>query len=438
VVAVLPIIDGAWIRIPEPGAIRLSKDPRLSWVEANAVMRKPYVASASQTTQHNNNYLWHLDRLDDLHMSDPPENTYTWCSDGTGAKVWVLDSSLDLDHPEFAGRVIEAQARNFNTAWQNQYYPRNSCINYQETGSHGTSVAAAAVGTNVGVAKGAQVVPVTVVDCIGNSTLAYVTQGLNYIDAEIDAGRGGTAGDVVNFSGGFRGFSATLDGAIDNLNSGGAVIVTSADNHVRDACDYSPNHKGADGTILVAGGTSLGGSQTIHDYRWQIWANGMVIDSGGGSSSGSCVNIWAPANSVYVALIADADPNTPPATDLYGYSAGTSYSSPLVAGVAARYMQKYKNTYGVKPSAHTVKQFIRSNSAGHRPAETSIPAHWVCPHPTRPGLIRGQWDSAPCSSSWPAGSLDGTSTTPRHIPYIPESTAGLLFWDEGSCSTQLW
>ncbi|HEY0593462.1 MAG TPA: S8 family serine peptidase [Thermoanaerobaculia bacterium] len=89
--------------------------------------------------------------------------------------------------------------------------------------------------------------------------------------------------------------------------------------------------------VITVGGT------TQSDQRYQLGAND-------GSNFGECVSIYAPAHVIHAAHIAapnayrdDSSYVVDPwdVNTMEFYASGTSFAAPVVAGVAARLLQKY-------------------------------------------------------------------------------------------------
>lgn len=127
--------------------------------------------------------------------SDLPPQTTPWGIarvnggvDGTGLTAWVIDSGIDLDHEDL--NVDTARAANFVSSGKNTPNDGNG---------HGTHVAGtiAAIDNGVGVvgvAAGATVVPVRVLDNRGSGSFSGVIAGIDYVAAN------GAPGDVANMS----------------------------------------------------------------------------------------------------------------------------------------------------------------------------------------------------------------------------------------------
>lgn len=153
---------------------------------------------------------------------------------GTGPSykwIWIIDTGIDLDHPDL--NVVTSYAKAFagGTA--------------QDCHGHGSHVAGLAAAKNnfigvVGVSAGANVVPVKVFpNCKGKTALSSIINGINYV-AQNDI-----PGDVVNISiGGYYGancsnFSSYIN-AIAGLANNGTRVAIAAGNESANAAVYQP------------------------------------------------------------------------------------------------------------------------------------------------------------------------------------------------------
>lgn len=142
------------------------------------------------------------------------------------AWAWIIDSGIDLDHPDL--NVGTSFAATFATGTSNA----------DDANGHGThvagTVAAKANGTGVvGVAAGAVVVPVRVFDASGSSANSIIIAGVDYVTANA------YAGDVANMSLG-GGASTATDNAVYALAAAGVHVAIAAGNSARSATGYSP------------------------------------------------------------------------------------------------------------------------------------------------------------------------------------------------------
>jgi subtilisin family serine protease len=145
---------------------------------------------------------------------------------GTFKRAWVLDTGILYSHADL----------NVDTVRSRTFLGGNSTP--QDQNGHGTHVAGTIAARSntigvVGVAAGAPVVAVRVLDRRGNGTTSGVIAGVNYVAAN------GQAGDVANMSL-TGGASTALDSAVINASAGGVRFVLAAGNSGANANNYSP------------------------------------------------------------------------------------------------------------------------------------------------------------------------------------------------------
>ena len=146
--------------------------------------------------------------------------------DGSGLTAWVIDTGIDLNHADL--NVDRGRSMSFARG--------------KKTGAdghgHGTHVAGTIGAINndidvVGVAAGATLVAVRVLDNSGSGTISGVIAGVDYVAA--NAG----GGDVANMSLG-GGFSQALNDAVTAAASSGLRFALAAGNESVDASTRSP------------------------------------------------------------------------------------------------------------------------------------------------------------------------------------------------------
>ncbi|AMC11888.1 peptidase S8 [Lutibacter profundi] len=146
-----------------------------------------------------------------------------------GATAWIIDTGIDLDHPEL--NVDVARSISFLTG-----SPANKSP--EDQNGHGTHVAGTvaaidnAIGV-VGVAPGATVVAVRVLDRRGSGSTSGVISGIDYVAAN------GQVGDAANMSLG-GGVSTALDDAVIAAAATGVKFALAAGNESTDANSSSP------------------------------------------------------------------------------------------------------------------------------------------------------------------------------------------------------
>lgn len=145
---------------------------------------------------------------------------------GATGTAWVIDTGIQSNHPDL--RLDTARSRSFlgkrTTPW--------------DQNGHGTHVAgtiAARDDTNgvIGVAAGALLVSVRVLDRNGSGSNSGVIAGVDYVAAN------GKAGDVANMSLG-GGVSQALDDAVIRAAAGGVRFALAAGNSSTSATTSSP------------------------------------------------------------------------------------------------------------------------------------------------------------------------------------------------------
>lgn len=147
-------------------------------------------------------------------------------SNGT---AWVIDTGIDQDHPDL----------NVDTQRSAVFVSNGPGSGSPDDGNgHGTHVAGtiAAIDNDrdvVGVAAGATVVAVKVLDDRGSGSYSGVIDGIDYVAAN------GSAGDVANMSLG-GGTSDAVDTAVRNAADQGIYFAIAAGNDSDDANNYSP------------------------------------------------------------------------------------------------------------------------------------------------------------------------------------------------------
>ena len=147
---------------------------------------------------------------------------------GLGKVAWIIDTGIDFDHPDL--NVDQARSRTFIT----------NTTNADDEHGHGTHVAGVIGGKNntfgvLGVASGASVVSLRVLNAEGTGSVSAIIQALAYINAN------GKAGDVVNMSlGDDEGGSTILDQQVLATAAKGIYISIAAGNDSRLASSNSP------------------------------------------------------------------------------------------------------------------------------------------------------------------------------------------------------
>ena len=222
--------------------------------------------------------IWHLNAINNLRF--PPANKYAYDTNQPATTVYVFDTWVDKNHPEFEGRVSNGPA--FQPGSQNY---------------HGTHVMGLVLGKMPGVNKNARGVSVQVLDDNGSGSISGIIKGLDWVNRQKKG--------IINMSlGGSK--NGALDTAIRSLLNNGWKIVVAAGNEDADACETSP--------------ANVRGIVTVGAYD----SNGIITDF---SNYGPCVDILMPGRGVL---------STYP-QGRYAFADGTSMASPIFAGLWSLY-----------------------------------------------------------------------------------------------------
>ena len=144
---------------------------------------------------------------------------------GSFATAWIIDTGIDFTHPDL----------NVDTARSRSFIRDTSPVDGNGHGTHVSGTIAArdnSIGV-IGVAPGAPVVAIRVLDRRGSGSNSGVIAGVDYV------AQNGRAGDVANMSLG-GGVSAALDTAVVNAAAGGVRFALAAGNETDNANNHSP------------------------------------------------------------------------------------------------------------------------------------------------------------------------------------------------------
>lgn len=257
-------------------AAMLAHHPHLKFAELDRVVKPTLVT--------NDPYLgseWHLAKFG--------ASTAWDTSKGAGVTIAIIDTGVDPAHPDLVGALVPG--------WN--FYDNNA--NSADVYGHGTKVAgaAAAVANNgigaAGVAGGARLMPIRISDTAGGASLSAMAQGLTWA-----ADHGARVANISYVCAD----SATVLSAAAYMKSKGGLVTTAAGNY----------------------GTDAGIAQTPSMIPVSSTGTGDTLSSW--SSFGSYVALAAPGEGIYTTVMGGG----------YGAVSGTSFASPVTAGVVALMM----------------------------------------------------------------------------------------------------
>jgi subtilisin family serine protease len=266
---------------------------KMSRAEAEVLLANPNVKYIEQNQYVRVNETWGLDRTDQRFL--PLDNANfagagDYAGDGAGSHVYIIDTGVRLTHSEFAGRIGDG------------YDAVDDDDDPSDCHGHGTHVAGTVAGTTYGLAKGATVHGVRVLNCSGSGTYEGVIAGIDWVTANHQSPA------VANMSLG-GGYSQAVNDAVTASVQAGVVHAVAAGNdYGGNACTRSP--AGTPDALTI-------GSTTNTDARSSF------------SNIGTCVDLFAPGSNITSAWHSD--------DTAINTISGTSMATPHVAGAAALY-----------------------------------------------------------------------------------------------------
>ena len=278
----IPQIDVRVLKVPAAKRDRvleaLQHNPNIDFAELNptattsALTNDPYVTGGEE---------WHIAKIQAPQAWD--------LASGSATTVAIVDTGVAPNHPDLVGKLLPGY----------NFYANNT--DTADDYGHGTAVAgtAAAQGNNgqgvAGVAWAASILPVKISDPTGYATYSNMAKALTYA---VDHGA-----RVINIS--FYGStsSSTLQSAADYVWNHKGVIFACAGN----TGSNSPQYPAACNSVVAVSNTTS--SDTISSS----------------STYGSFLTLSAPGTGI---LTTNRDGG-------YGSWSGTSFASPVAAGVAA-------------------------------------------------------------------------------------------------------
>ncbi len=250
-------------------------------------------------------------------------NTIGINSNFVDADIAILDTGIDLDHADL------------NVFHERSFIP--GTINADDDHGHGTHLSGVAAAKDnsfgiVGIAPGARLWAIKVLESSGMGEISTLIKGLDYINQNQNQV------DVAVLSLGCECESGALDIAINNSIKAGITIVVAAGNEGKDAGTFTPANNPEVITVSAIADTDgkCGGKGPSTPYG----ADDMLASF---SNYGDVVDISAPGVDIYSTFKSNS----------YTKLTGTSMAAPHVAGAAALYISLHPEA-----SPNDVKSYL--------------------------------------------------------------------------------
>ena len=290
-------------------------------------------------------------------------------STGAGATVAVIDSGVQADHPDLAGRIGPSY-----DAVQSDSTPQDG----DGHGTHVMGVVGAATGNGVGVesvAPGATLMAVRVLGDDGGGSIDTVARGIDWAREH--------GADVINLSLGSEvplvgaGGGDSFDAAIRRAIAAGIVVVAAAGNNGVPVCEQPAAGDG----LLCVGAVDKRRQRSF----FSSFGSGLgLVAPGGSGATATGMDVGEDVLSTY-------------AGSAYRELAGTSQAAPHVAGVAALLVAR-----GVRGQAAVRRLLATATDLGAPGEDSQFGAGLVNARAAVAGL--GGGTAGPGGSGTPAGS----------------------------------
>lgn len=275
-------VKGFSATLPQAAAHRIAQSPLIAYFEPNGVAWVIGVGADARPPKPGGG----ADNGTSAQVIPPGISRVGGPLDGTAKHAWVIDTGIDTSHPDLlTGRGANFVLRGKDTV--------------EDGNGHGTHVSGTIAALNntidvVGVAAGAILHPVRVLDNSGSGTVDGVVAGVDYVAAN------GAPGDVANMSLGASGHFQSLHDAVANAAARGILFAVAAGNSADYAMTHEPAHIEAPNVYTVS--AVDGGDRFAFFSNWgnppiDFAAPGVSILStkkGGGTTTLSGTSMAAP------------------------------------------------------------------------------------------------------------------------------------------------
>ena len=330
-----------------------------------------YVASENVTDQADATLViseatseWHKQRIVTRNL--PLRTTFDPVYTGDGSMVFLMDSGVDIGHPEFSGKSFEPI---FSVAESTQ--PFNEFVEGGGAGAdfdtsdkngHGTAMASLINGATYGVAGDATVGIVKISDPSVDSGALKLINVLNGFKAILKAdSKMQEAGTYSNAPTVCMAWtfpkSQVLDRYVTFMHKSRFLMVAAAGNNGGDVDNFSP--AGINDILTVGASDSSDNVPSFSNDAGAVVEQGTGLQTNGGEE----VDVFAPGVNVNLASITnrvtDGDYTGVTGDSLKSTGSGTSISCAIVAGIGAMVAERYDSA---RATADAIKDFIINQS----------------------------------------------------------------------------
>ncbi|KAK7949401.1 subtilisin-like protein [Apiospora aurea] len=301
---------GAHVQADHSTVRRISQDPAVEYVlydtyvtNAGSAVRQPDAVSS-------------LARISQSEPLQSKEGDYTYDeSAGEGVTVYIIDSGIYVDHPDFEGRAHHG------------YNAFDKDSNSHDDNGHGTNVAGIVGSATFGVAKKAELVAVKVLDSQSWGTWSGIIDGMQWAADDAKTRRRNVGRAIINMSIQSDRVDAMND-MLEAIHDDGIPVVVCAGNYNKDASTVSP--ASAPSAITVGAIDENDNKADFSDYGEDvdIFAPGVKVVSLSHNGGTSTYTGTSQGESLFQASMHDDETDLVPNTK----------AAPHVAGIAALLM----------------------------------------------------------------------------------------------------
>lgn len=240
-------LNGFEAKMSPATASRLARDPAVAYLAPNETHQIEPLGTQPNPPS------WGLDRIDQRAL--PLDKSYTFPNTASNVHAYVMTTGVRITHTDFGGRAIHG--------WDTVDNDGDA----SDCNGHGTYTAGIVGGAAHGVAKGATLVAMRIVNCSGAGTTAQIIAGIDWVTA--NAVKPAVA--VLPIGGGIN---TALENAVRNSIASGISYATGSGSV---SCSSSP---GRMPEVLNVDGSN---------------SSDAVLPSAG---SGSCIDLFAPGGAI--------------------------------------------------------------------------------------------------------------------------------------------